>query len=133
MGGHQKCLENREKSGNFEIENEWQPCYLFHGKKFGLLNTAGVKSSMSQATRKLKFEVDVAVIYVCKAFWQEINTPAHLRHCQDSSEFKSWHLSSAISLLFPGSHHSACVLVGQCGGGGEQALGSRCSYENREH
>ena len=29
-----------------------------HGKKFGLLNTAGVKGSMSQATRKLKFEVD---------------------------------------------------------------------------
>ena len=29
----------------------------------------------------------------------EIKTPAHLRHCRDSSEVKSWHLSPAMSPL----------------------------------
>ena len=43
---------------------------------------------MSQVIRKLKFEVDVALIYVCKAFWREVSTPAHQRHCQDSSKVK---------------------------------------------
>ena len=28
LGGCRKCLENGEKSGNFEIENEWQPWSL---------------------------------------------------------------------------------------------------------
>ena len=32
--------------------------------------------SMSQVIRKLKFEVDVALIYVWKAFWLETNTSA---------------------------------------------------------
>ena len=41
---------------------------------------------MSQVIRKRKFEIDVALIYVRKAIWQEINTPAHLRHCQGSSK-----------------------------------------------
>ena len=44
---------------------------------------------MSQAIRKLKCEFDMTLIYVCKAFWREINIPTHLRHCQDSPEVKS--------------------------------------------
>ena len=37
-----------------------------------------VPLTMSQVIIKLNFEVDVALIYVCKAFWREINTPANL-------------------------------------------------------
>ena len=41
---------------------------------------------MSQDIRNL--EVDVA-LNVCEAFWQEINTPAHVRHYQASYKVKS--------------------------------------------
>ena len=56
---------------------------------------------MSQVVRKLKFEVDAAVIYVFKDFWRKINAPAHLWHCHDLSEFKSRGLSPAMSPLSP--------------------------------
>ena len=50
--------------------------------------------------RKLKLVVDVALIYVCKAFLPEMNTLAHLRHCQDSSNHvKSRHLSAAVPAI----------------------------------
>ena len=51
---------------------------------------------MSQVIRNLKFEVDVALIYVFKAFWREISTPTNLRHGQDSSDVKLPHLSTGI-------------------------------------
>ena len=59
--------------------------------------------SLNQVIGKLMFELDVvliSLIYVCKAFRREINTPAHLRHCQDSSEVKSRHLSP-LCLRYP--------------------------------
>ena len=41
----------------------------FHGARTGLLVTTKFNiDSNSQVIRKLKFEVDVALIYVCKAF-----------------------------------------------------------------
>ena len=70
-----------------------------------LLDTAiqrqSIIDSMSQVIRKLKFEVNVAFIYVCKAFSREINNPSHLTHCQDISEVTSRHLSPAMSPLSP--------------------------------
>ena len=56
--------------------------YLFHSKRSGLLDTASIIDSMTQVIRKLKFEVDVALIYVCKASWRKIDTLTHLRHCR---------------------------------------------------
>ena len=34
-------------------------------------------------------------------YWREFKTPAHPRHCRDSSEVKSWHFSPAVSPLLP--------------------------------
>ena len=61
-----------------------------------LKSKVNIIDSMSQVMRKLMSEVEVALIYVCKAFWREINTPAHLQHCRDSLEVKSQHLSPDI-------------------------------------
>ena len=80
--------------------------YRFHGKGSGLLDTGKfdcIIYRMSQIIRTLKLEVYMAIIYVCKAFWREIDTPAHLRHCHDSSGVKSRHLSPTVSPLSPAS------------------------------
>ena len=69
----------------------------FSCKRSGLLDTAKFKG-MSQVISKLEFEVDVALIYVCKVFWREINTPAHLWRLQDSLEVKSRHLAPLCPL-----------------------------------
>ena len=91
-------------------------CIFFMVK--GLLCSIQLNSRVKyhwQVIWKLKFKVDVALIYVCKAFWQEINTSVHQRHCQDSSRVKSQHLSPAMSPLSPDPSGHYCLQVIQRG------------------
>ena len=46
------------------------------------------------------------------AFWRKIKTPAHLRHCWDSSEVKSLHLGPAMSPEFPAPREPGIQMTG---------------------
>ena len=47
------------------------------------------------------------------AYLREIKSPAHPRHCRDSSEVKSWHFSPAVSPLSPALGVSGLQMTGQ--------------------
>ena len=45
-------------------------------------------------------------------FWREIKTPAHLRHCRDSSKVKSLHLGPAMSPESPAPREPEIQMTG---------------------
>ena len=45
-------------------------------------------------------------------FWREIKTPAHLRHCRDSSKVKSLHLGPAMSPESPAPREPGIQMTG---------------------
>ena len=45
-------------------------------------------------------------------FWQEIKTPANLRHCRDSSKVKSLHLGPAMSPESPAPREPGIQMTG---------------------
>ena len=53
-------------------------------------------------------------------FWREIKTPAHLRHCRDSSKVKSLHLGPAMSPESPAPREP-----------GKQLTGALCFEDNK--
>ena len=68
----------------------------------GILNHLGNETRADQTvqTYRLSFPL-VVIIWHKLIFWREIKTPAHLRHCRDSSKVKSLHLGPAISTESP--------------------------------
>ena len=66
-----------------------------------LLDTAKVKGKVSLTERAKLLDYNTSSWLWIYAFWRENNTLAPLRHCQDSSEVKSRHLTLAMSLLSP--------------------------------
>ena len=65
----------------------------------GMLNHLGNKTRADQTVQMNRLSFPLVVkIWHKLVFWREIKTPAHLRHCRDSSRLiKSLHLSPAMS------------------------------------
>ena len=67
-----------------------------------MLNHLGNETRANQ-TANVQAEPPLVVrIWHKLVFWREIKTPAHLRHCRDSSKVKSLHLGPVISPREPG-------------------------------
>ena len=54
----------------------------------------------------------VVRIWLKLAFWRDIKTPAHLRHCRDSSKVKSLHLGPAMSPESPAPREPGIQMTG---------------------
>ena len=65
---------------------------------FWMPNHLGNEKRADQTVQmyRLSFPLDVRICHKL-VFWREIKTPAHLRHCRDSSKVKSLHLGPAMS------------------------------------
>ena len=64
----------------------------------GILNHLGNETRADQTVQmyRLSFPLVVRIRHKL-VFWRETKTPAHLRHCRDSSKVKSLHLGPAMS------------------------------------
>ena len=64
----------------------------------GMLNHLGNETKADQTMQMYRLSFPLVVrIWHKLVFWREIETPAHLRHCRDSSKVKSLHLGPAMS------------------------------------
>ena len=64
----------------------------------GMLNHLGNKTRADQTVQMHRLSFPLVVRIRNKlVFLREIKTPAHLRHCRDSSKIKSLHLGPAMS------------------------------------
>ena len=64
----------------------------------GILNLLGNETRADQTVQMYRLSFPLVVrIWHKLVFWREIKTPAHLRHCRDSSKVKSLHLGPAMS------------------------------------
>ena len=80
----------------------------------GMLNYLGneTRADQSVQTYRLSFPFVVRIIWHKLVFWREIKTPAHLRHCRDSSKVKSLHLGPAMSPESPAPGEPGIQMTG---------------------
>ena len=63
-----------------------------------MLNRLGNETRADQTVPMYRLSFPLVVrIWHKLVFWREIKTPAHLRHCRDSTKVKSLHLGPAMS------------------------------------
>ena len=79
----------------------------------GMLNHQGNETRADQTMQMYMLSSPLVVrIWHKLAFWQEIKTPAHLRHRRDSSKLKSLHLGPAMSLESPAPREPGIQMTG---------------------
>ena len=61
---------------------------------------------------RLRFPLVVRIWHKL-VFWREIKTPAHLRHCRDSSKVKPLHLGPAMSPESPAPREPGIQMTGE--------------------
>ena len=79
----------------------------------GMLNHLDNETRAGQTAQMYRLSFPLAVrIWHKLVFCREIKTPAHLRHCQDSSKVKSLHLGPAMSPEFPAPMEPGIQMTG---------------------
>ena len=78
----------------------------------GMLNHLGNETRADQTVQMYRLSFPLVVRTWQKlVFWREIKTPAHLRHCRDSSKVKSMHLGPAMSPESPAPREPGTQMV----------------------
>ena len=79
----------------------------------GMLNHLGNETRADQIAQIYRLSFPLVVrIWHKLVFGQEIKTPAHLRHCRDSSTVKSLHLGPAMSPESPAPREPGIQMTG---------------------
>ena len=79
----------------------------------GMLNHLGNETRADQNVQMYRLSFPLVVrIWHKLVFWREIKTPAHLRHCRDSSKVKSLHLGSAMYPESPAPREPGIQMTG---------------------
>ena len=79
----------------------------------GMLNHLGHETRVDLTVQMYRPSSPLVVrIWHKLVFWREIKTPAHLRHCQDSSKVKSLHLGHAMSPESPAPREPGIQMTG---------------------
>ena len=79
----------------------------------GMLNHLGIETRADQSVQMYRPSSPlVAQMWHKLVFWRGIKTPAHLRHCRDSSKVKSLHLGPAISPESPAPREPGIQMTG---------------------
>ena len=79
----------------------------------GMLNHLGNETRADQTVQMYRVSFPLVVrIWHKLVFWREIKTPAHLRHCRDSSKVKSLHLGPAMSPESPAPREPGIQMTG---------------------
>ena len=79
----------------------------------GMLNHLGNETRADQTVQMYRLSSPLVVrIWHKLVFWREIKTPAHLRHCRDSSKVKSLHLGPAMSPESPAPREPVIQMTG---------------------
>ena len=72
----------------------------------------GNETRADQTVQMYRLSVPLVRIWHKLVFWREIKTPAHLRHCRDSSKVKSLHLGPAMSRESPAPTEPGIQMTG---------------------
>ena len=79
----------------------------------GMLNHLGNETRANQTVQMYSLSFPLVVrIWHKLVFWRKIKTPAHLRHCRDSSKVKSLHLGLAMSPESPAPREPGIQMTG---------------------
>ena len=79
----------------------------------GMLNHLGNETRADQTVQMYRLSFPLVVrIWHKFVFWRENKTPAHLRHCRDSSKVKSLHLGPAMSSESPAPREPGIQMTG---------------------
>ena len=78
----------------------------------GMHNHLGNETRADQTVQIYRLSFPLVRIWHKLVFWREIKTPAHLRHCRDSSKVKSLHLGPAMSPESPAPMEPGIQMTG---------------------
>ena len=79
----------------------------------GMFNRLSNETRADQTVQMYRLSFPLVVrIWHRLVFWREIKTPAHLRHCRDSSKVKPLHLSPAMSPESPAPREPGIQMTG---------------------
>ena len=79
----------------------------------GMLNHLGNETRAAQTVQMYRLSFPLVVrIWHKLVFWRDIKTPAHLRHCRDSSKVKSLHLGPTMSPESPAPREPGIQMTG---------------------